>query len=97
MNTSVHDGADSDAQTEEQAHGGHEEGRRGVRGEQMQAAPHGLEKQQGPTVRHGEAWSISCEKSSWKEYEGRLHIYVRLSPCAVQQKLMQHCKSSILQ
>ena len=66
MNTSVHDGADSDAQTEEQTRGGHEEGRRGVQGEQMQAAPHRLKKQRGPTVRHGEPLSISCEKSEWK-------------------------------
>ena len=32
-----------------------------------------------------------------KEYKKRMYIYVQLNHFAVQQKLTQHCKSTILQ
>ena len=67
MNTSVHDGADSDAQTEEQTRGGHEEGRLlHTDWRSNEALLYGTGSHSLYLVRN----------QSGKEYEGRLHIYV---------------------
>ena len=97
MNTFVDDGTDSDTQTE-QTHGGPEEGRRGVRGEQMQAAPHRREKHQDPAGSAGRhSQRLVMDHNGQSMEEDCTHLYVSLDPCASQQKLTQRCKSTVLQ
>ena len=52
-----------------------------------------MDKQHGPTVKRRELYSIPRDKSYEKEC---VYIYI-MSQLAVQQKLIQHCKSTILQ
>ena len=72
----------------------------------MQAIIYRTDKEQGLTVQHRELYSISCDKHNGKEYEkecitllySRITINsVNLNYFAVQQKLTQYCKSTMLQ
>ena len=47
-----------------------------------------MDKQQGPTVYHREPYSIFCDNG--KEYEEECTYHF-----AVQQKLTQHCRSTV--
>ena len=69
----------------------------GVWDEQMQTNIYRMDKQQGPTVYHRELCSVSCDKPQRRRIRRRMYIGVWLSHFAVQQKLTQHCKSTILQ
>ena len=53
--------------------------------------------EQGDTVAHRELQSPSCDQSLQKRIWKRMYTYVSLNHFAVQQKLIQHCKSTILQ
>ena len=56
-----------------------------------------MDNQHRPTVQHGELYQHPVINHNGREYKKRMHIYVLLSHCAVQQKLTQHWKSTILQ
>ena len=57
-----------------------------------------MDKQQSPTVQYRGLYATSCDKPNGKEYEKEyIHIYVQLNHFAAQQKLTQHCKSTIFQ
>ena len=82
----------------EQTHGGPEEGRRGVLGEQMQVLH--IEGRSTKALlcsagRHSQRLVMDHNGQSMEE--DCTHVYVKLDPCAAQQKLTQHCKSTVLQ
>jgi len=52
---------------------------------------------QDPTVQHKELYPISWDKPWWKRIQKIMCICIYLSHFDVQQKLTQHCKSTILQ
>ena len=54
------------------------------------------DRQQDPTVEHRALYSISCDKPEWKRIGKSVHTY-KLNLFAVQQKLAQHGKSTIVQ
>ena len=54
---------------------------------------HGLDPGQGPKIPHAE---LHGKKKKNKEYI-YIYIYKKLNHFVVQQKLTQHCKSTILQ
>ena len=55
-----------------------------------------MDKQQGPTVQHRKLYSISCDNPQWKRIWKNVYVYIT-DHFAVQQKLTQHCKATILQ
>lgn len=82
----------------EQTHGGPEEGRRGVLGEQMQVLH--IEGRSTKALlcsagRHSQRLVMDHNGQSMEE--DCTHVYVKLDPCAAQQKLTQRCKSTVLQ
>ena len=68
----------------------------GVWGEKMQTMTFRMNKQWGPTIQHRELYPISWERLWWKIIEEKECIYVWLGHFAIQQKLAQYCKSTIL-
>ena len=67
-----------------------------VQGQWMQTTIYKMDKQ-GPDVQHRELYSISCDKSYARIYLKIMYIDVYLNHSAVEQKLTQHCKSTIFQ
>ena len=53
-----------------------------------------MDKQGGPTVQHRELYLVSWDRPWWK-IRKRMYIYVWLGHFAIEQKLAQHCKSTI--
>ena len=57
-----------------------------------------MDNQQGPTVEQGNSTQYSVIAYMRNECEKEwIHVYAELNHFAVQQKLTQHCKSTILQ
>ena len=76
---------------------------KGVWEQQRQTVIHKMDKHQYPTGQHRELYTMSVTNHSGKEYE-KESMYLSLSTyrCiteyfAVQKKLTQHCKSTVLQ
>ena len=70
----------------------------GVWGWQMQINAFIIDKQQDPNGQHRELYPMSCgnRKEYGKEYKNS-YIYVSLDHFSVQQRLAQHCRSTIPQ
>ena len=66
----------------------------------MQIITFRIDKQCGLTVEYKEIYPISWDRSWWKIIQERkciyTYIHIKLCPFSVQQKLAQHCKSTIL-
>ena len=64
----------------------------GIWGWHMHPIVYGMDGQRRPAIEHRELYSEFCDNL----YGNVLCIYVSLNHFVVQQKLMQHCKSTIL-
>ena len=62
----------------------------------MQTTTFGMDKHWGPTVQHKELYPISWVRIWSKLVWKKMYIYVHLGHFAVQQKLKEHCKSTII-
>ena len=69
----------------------------GVWGWWMQTIAFRMDKQQGPTASTGNCIQSPGINHNGKEYLKRMCMCVKLSPFAAQQRLPQHCTSTILQ
>ena len=70
----------------------------GVWDQQTEAIIYGMDKQQGPTDSTGNYIQYSVINHNGKEYEKECMICIyKLNHSAVQQKLTQHCKSTIFE
>ena len=68
-----------------------------VQGDMISSITFGIDKQGGPTVQHRELCPISWVRTWWKiVWKKKEYVYVWLGHFAVQQKLKEHGKSTIL-
>ena len=64
----------------------------------MQTIALGVGKQWDHAVKHKELYLVTCNGTWWRIIWEKGYIYIyRLGHYAVQQKLIEHCKSTIIE